>query len=381
MTNGLRSNTWVTVDLRILRENVRAVRAGPAAGSDIIFVVKSNAYGHGLEPVARAARETGIRWFAVANVSEACRARRALPDARILIVGAADAADVPEILRCGAVALVVDEDHARRLAAAAERSGAVLRCHAKIDTGMGRLGFAWPHAARALCALAGVPGLRIEGICSHFASAGEGPEGFAGLQLRRFEDVTAACAARGLQLAFRHISNSAGLICLGDCGLSASRTGILLYGYGPGSVRGRAAVSPCGQPGTRPFLQWRTRVVQTRRVPAGYPVGYDSTHVTDRETVLGVLEAGYADGYPRRLSNRGRVLVEGRRCPVVGRVTMNLTAVDLGSSSRAAAGSEAVLLGSDGGESIWADELAEWADTICYEILTGIRTADRRIIG
>jgi alanine racemase len=242
-----------------------------------------------------------------------------------------------------------------------------LRCHAKVDTGMGRLGFAWEEAAAALARLVREGGLRVEGLCTHFASGGRaGPGSFAEEQARRFRAVAEQCAARGLAIPFRHIANSAAFLARPDWDLDGVRLGIVAYGYG--NRQDRRAVR------TRPFLQWKTRVVQVRRVPAGSPVGYSSTHVTPAATQLAVIDVGYSDGYARLLSNKGCVLVGGRRAPVVGRVTMNFTTVDVGPDATVRDGDEAVLIGTQGGASVWADELARQAQTIPYEILTGIRS-------
>jgi alanine racemase len=241
-----------------------------------------------------------------------------------------------------------------------------------VDTGMGRLGFPWETAAADLRELAAGRELPLTGVCTHLASAGNLTSDFADTQAARFFGVLDDCAKRGLTLPCRHMSNSAGILRNPDWDLDAVRPGILLYGYAR-NLAGRRAVA------TQPFLQWKTRVVQVKKVPRGFPVSYDSTFVTDRETLLATLDAGYADGYPRALSNRGQVLVAGRRCPVAGRVTMNLITVNLGPDSPARAGDEAVLIGSQGTERVGADDLAAWAGTISYEILTGIRTSDRRL--
>ena len=175
-----------------------------------------------------------------------------------------------------------------------------------------------------------------------------------------------ACAANGLRVSYRHIANSAAFLAHPEWDLTAVRCGIIAYGYG---ARYEGARAP-----TKPFMQWKTRVIQVRHVPAGFPVSYLSTHVTQAPTVLATINVGYADGFARQLSNRGMVLLNGRRVPVVGRVTMNFTVLDAGSDSQVREGDEVVLMGEQGGESLWADELARWCKTIPYEILTSIRS-------
>jgi alanine racemase len=216
--------------------------------------------------------------------------------------------------------------------------------------------------------------LSLEGICTHLASSDNPDRDFSDEQLRRFHRVLDQCGQRGIHFQVRHVSNSAALLRERTWHLDGVRAGIVLYGYPP--------VLPGERPRAdlRPVLQWKTRLVQVKRVPRGFPVSYDSTHTTERETRIGTFPVGYADGYPRALSNRAQVLVHGRRAPVVGRVTMNLSMVDLGPDSLAQAGDEVVLLGEQGGASLWADELARWAGTIPYEVLTNIRAIDRRVV-
>jgi alanine racemase len=356
-----------------LAGNIQAVRRALTPSSELVFVVKSDAYGHGMLPVARCAWEHGVRRFAIVHLEEAQKLRTALPEAEILMVGVLDPADVQAAAGLDLVPVIVSRRHAEALDRACASEGVSLRCHAKIDTGMGRLGYPWEDAAEALADAARLPALRLEGICSHFASADSGDRTFADMQVERFQGVIEACREEGVSVGFRHISNSSGLLCDPSWDFDGVRTGILLYGYGPREEGGREIAA-------RPCLSWRTRVVQVRRVPAGFPVSYASTYVTSAATRLAVLPVGYADGFSRRLGNRAQVLVGGRRHPVVGRVTMNMTIADVGTDAQVSEGDTVSLLGRDGNESIWADEMAGWCDTISYEILTRIRTDDRRTV-
>jgi alanine racemase len=387
------SNTWIEIDLEILGENVRSLKQTLTPGAEIIFVLKSNAYGHGMIPVAHRAWECGVEWFAVAHVEEAVALREALPDVEIVVVGAIDPADAATAIEHNLIPLIVDEKHASALASAASKAKSRLRCHAKIDTGMGRLGFSWKEAGKILPALARKKSLNICGICSHFSCVGTasrpGRE-FARIQADRFHKVVSACEKAGMKGLFKHISNSGGILCDAVWNMDGVRPGILLYGYA-----GKRSVISGQEPGTRklksqisnlksaifpcPFLSWKTRILQIKKVPAGFPVSYDSTHVTRRATNIATIDVGYADGYHRALSNKGIVLAGGKRCPVVGRVTMNLVMIDLGAAPWVRERDEVVLIGSQGKESVWADELGTLAGTISYEILTSIRTNERRI--
>jgi alanine racemase len=358
------------LDGAVLRENLRLARGASAAGTQIILVVKANAYGHGMTAVAQRARAEGVSWFLVSRVDEAIELRQALPDGNILLLGAVWPSDLKDLMACRVTPVLVSEEQAGALAGEARRQGMTLRCHAKIDTGMGRFGFAWQDAAESLARLQAAGGLAIEGVATHFASAGHPGDSFAALQAERFHQVLAACEQRGLRGLFRHVSNSAAFAAHAPWDMDGVRLGIAMYGYGEQPAGLRLAA--------RPFLQWKTRVVQVKRVAAGFPVSYLSTHVTAAPTWLATVDVGYSDGYSRLLSNKGCVLVGGRRVPVVGRVTMNFIMVDVGPGGGVQAGDEVVLIGRQGGESLWADELAQWCQTIPYEILTSIRS-DRHV--
>ncbi len=362
------SNTWIELDIGVFRDNLDRIRAALRPGAQLILVVKARAYGHGLPLVARTAWDGGVRWFVVSHLDEARELRQVLPAARILLLGAVTPEMIPLLNGRRITPVLIAPEQGRAIAEILVRSGQTMGCHVKVDTGMGRFGFDWATAAREILELRRIGGLAIEGLCTHFASAGLRGDDFAAEQARRFEGVVEACRAGGLAVPFRHIANSAAFGSRPEWDYEGVRCGILAYGYG-------------GRPGhramTRPFLQWKTTVVQVRPVPAGFPVSYLSTHRTEAPTVLATLNVGYSDGFSRLLSNGGRVLLGGRRVPVVGRVTMNFTTVDAGPGASVRPGDEAVLLGRQGEEFIGADELARWCKTIPYEILTNIRSSVR----
>lgn len=362
----MRRNAWIELDFAVFRSNLRALREAVSPATQLILVVKANAYGHGMALVARRARDAGVSWFLVSRLDEAIELRQAVPDARILLLGAVWPSDFGELLEYRVLPVLVSEPQAAALAAEGRRRRIPLACHVKIDTGMGRFGLGWEEAAATLVRLQSAGGLSIEGLSMHFASAGRVGDPFAAVQEARFRQVLAECEQAGLHGLFRHISNSAAFAEHPQWDLDGVRMGILLYGYG-GRLAGRRV-------STQPFLQWKTRVVQVRDVPAGFPVGYLSTHVTPAPTRLATIDVGYSDGFSRLMSNKGYVLAGGQRVPVVGRVTMNFVTIDMGTQANVQAGDEVVLIGTQGRESVWADEVARLCQTIPYEVLTSIRS-------
>lgn len=363
-------NSWVEVDLNGLGANLAGLRASLAPSTEVMLVVKANAYGHGTEATTRCAARAGVRWFAVAQADEAETARRAAPESRIVLLGPPMPDMTPWLLEHRVTPIVVSAEHARALGAEAARRRARLPVHLKIDTGMGRMGMHWTDAPAEAAAAIREPGLDVQGICTHFARVEVGKDDPATEQAKRFFDVVRAAEAVAGRRMFRHVSNSRAILCHPEWDLDAVRPGIIAYGYGAADEHGRVH--------TRPILQWKTHVVQARRVPEGFAVGYYGTYHTPAPTQLAVVALGYADGYLRALSNRGYMLIGGRRCRVVGRVSMNWITVDVGPYGRVAPGDEVVALGRQGPHEIWADELAVLCRTIPYEILTGINATIRR---
>ncbi len=366
--------TWVEVHLGVFRENLRSLRRVLHRSVQLILVVKANAYGHGVAGIARAAARAGVRWFAVAHAAEVPAVRDAAPQADILVLGPIQPAEVPWVLQYRATPVVVDLEHGRALAAEARRRRRTLSVHLKVDTGMGRLGFHWAEAAESLRALQQEPGLRWTGVCTHFARVEAGPGDPASVQYERFMGVVRAAESMYGERLMRHASSSRAMLLHPEWDLDAVRPGLAAYGYG--------ASDPAGRVITRPILEWKSRVAQVRRVPAGQPIGYYGTYVTPAPTHVAIVATGYADGYLRALSNRGHVLINGRRCRVVGRVSMNWVAADVGPYGTVRPGDEVVLIGRQGNQEIWADELATLCRTIPYEILTCIRaTIPRHYVG
>ena len=351
----------ITVDLGAIRVNVAALKrlVGPAR---VAGVIKSNAYGHGLVPVAEAIAPLVDR-LCVYELSEAIALRDAGIDARIHVLGPIAEQDL-ETAHATRIELTLWDDaaYAAAVARVAHQRGAPFALHAKIDTGVTRLGMRVSDAPQLLERYRAQSGFRVVGVFSHLAAAEELDSTFTEEQLRRFLEATATFDPA----VERHIAASAAAMLWPQTRLGAIRAGIALYGIWP-SPQTEAIMRERGL-ALKPALTWRTQVVTVHDVPAETFVGYGCTFRTERASRIGVLPIGYAEGLARGASNSAWVLVNGRRAPIVGRVCMNMTFVDLTGAS-AESGSVVTLIGSDGDEYIDANEAAAWAGTIGYELV------------
>jgi alanine racemase len=370
--------TWLEVDLDALRANYRAA-AALAGGGPVLAVVKGNAYGHGLCPVARALSGAGAAYLGVATVGEGEALRRAGLETPVLLLGGYLPEEAPEIVALGLTPAVFAEAQVAPLAAAARAAGVRLGLHLKVDTGMGRIGVPAEAAPAVLRRLLDDPDLRVEGVMSHFAEADLADSPAAEEQLARLLKVRAELGPAAGAIRYWHTANSAALMrrlaAGGDIPVLC-RPGIMLYGHPP--AQGFAVPVPLIPVGT-----WKARVIQVKHVPAGTPISYGRTFVTTRASAIATLPVGYADGFPRALSNRGRVLLKGVPVPVAGRVCMDMTMVDVTDLHEPVAiGDEAVLMGAQGEAAISATQVAEACGTIAYDILCAIsERVPRRYVG
>ncbi|HCN28300.1 MAG TPA: alanine racemase [Verrucomicrobiales bacterium] len=355
--------THVEVDLSALRENLAAIRVR-AGAAKVMAVVKANAYGHGLVEVARHMEKCGADCLGVALLEEGLALRKAGVTLPVLVFGGIPAAQMPSMLRHGLEMTAPSVEKLRQMDEAAAAAGIRARVHLKVDTGMGRIGVQYFNARTLIEAGLACRHVEVAGIYSHFANADAADLSHARLQLERFHEALAVYEKLGVPTPARHIANSAAILQLPESHLDMVRPGILLYGVQPGPE------CPLTLP-VRPALTWRSRVVYFKVLPSGHPVSYGSTWQSDHPVRVVTVPCGYGDGFPRALSNKAHVLIRGARFPVVGKVCMDQFMVNLGQGT-AYNGDEVVLVGAQGGEVIRVEEVAERADTIAYEILTGI---------
>lgn len=357
--------TCAVVDLEQLQKNLKCVRGLVPQSAMILAAVKGDAYGHGAVQCAEVLSAAGADWFGVALVEEGRTLRKAGIDKPILCMGGAGPFGAAEALAHRLTPLISHIDEARAIAAAAQSAGTTANVHIKVDTGMGRLGVPLHHWAHFLDRVADFPQLHIEGIASHLAFS-ESPAGTVQTQeqIRRFEEAAHVAKARGVHASILHTANSGAILQHPSSAFDMVRPGLLLYGYDPQQKDPRIDVHP--------IMRVTTQVLVVRDLPSGVALSYGGTFVTDRPTRVATLPVGYADGFPRALSNKGEVLIHGARAPILGRVCMDMCIADVTDVPiDVHPGDEAVILGRQGAEIIDAWDMAKHANTIPYEILTG----------
>jgi alanine racemase len=367
----LASRTWAEVSLRALGENFHAVQKHVGKDVTICAVVKADGYGHGAVECARALESEGAKWLGVTDAAEGLALRGAGCQARILLMTGIWKGGEDSVVAENLSPTIWEPWHIETLERAARKRQTVLQVHLKLDTGMNRLGApkaAWPHLCEMLSACRH---LTLEGVSTHFASAEVLDAEDALRQMKLFEEGLAVLESYGLRPPLIHMGNSAAMSARPETWKTMVRPGIALYGYSLAFTRaGEPAAVP--ELPVHPVLSWKTRVLTVKDVASGQAVGYMGTFVTKAQSRIAVLPVGYADGYPRLLSNRARVIVRGEYAPVVGRVSMDLTIVDVSHIGGVAVGDEVILIGHSNGKSVDAVELARLCESVPYEILCGL---------
>lgn len=357
--------TFARIDLDSLIHNLNQTRRCLFGPSDILAIVKANAYGHGAAPVTRALAQAGVRRFGVATVEEGVQLREAGIDHPLVVLGTLLPSEVPSLVAHRLTPVIHDLKMARVFAGQVPPTARPYPVHVKVDTGMGRLGLN-PDQLPALLGMADLDRvLTLEGLMTHLADADSVDPTYTSQQLERFHAALGHVAGSGRKPPLIHMANSAGIIMHPESHFSLVRPGIMLYGY-------HTLPHPRSGLDLRPVLTWQTTIALIRPIPRGGCVGYNRTFTATRASRIAILPVGYADGYSRRLSNTGMVLIGGRRMPVIGRVSMDMTMVDVTDLPDAQSGDPVVLLGTQGSAAITAGDIARMLDTIPYEVLCSI---------
>jgi alanine racemase len=374
--------SWIEVSRGALVHNIALFRDLLTPGTALMAVVKGNAYGHGLEQVAGVCAGAGVEMLGVHSAGEVAALRRSGITLPIMVLGYVTAQQVAEVVDPNVHVLLSSPDVLEALAAHGRRLGAALPVHVKVDTGTHRQGVE-PAEAAALATAARSAGLKVAGVATHFANIEDTTDhSYAYLQLERFREAVAAVRERVGPVQWVHAACSAAALLFREADFGMVRVGISLYGHWPSKETYLSWLLAHGRDGVKlaPALAWRVRIGQVKDLGVGEPVGYGLTYRPTRASRIAVLPVGYAEGYPRALSNRGRVLVHGRPGSVVGRVCMNILLVDVTDVPEVRTGDVATLIGRDGSDSVSAEELGENAGTINYEILARLSPLLPRLV-
>ena len=353
--------TWLEISLPILCKNYEVISR--ITGKSVMPVVKANAYGHGLEKVAACFEKAGAEWLGVARIEEGLLLREAGLKARILVLGYTSPLRVAHAIKENITLTAYDSSVAEAYAIQAEKLGEKLTIHAKIDTGMGRLGIRAEKAEEFITSIELSPFLNLEGIFTHFACADEPDKPYTRQQLDLFNQILSKLELKGIRPTILHASNSAGTLVYPDARFNITRTGIALYGLPPS----HDVELPQG---IQPALSWKTRLISIKMLPAGHGVSYGFKYFTQKEERIGVIAVGYGDGLRRRPGNQ--VLIRGQRVDIVGNVCMDQCMVQLDDLPESQIGDEVVIIGKQGEEEISATDLADDWGTINYEVICGL---------
>ena len=359
----------LTVDLAALRHNYLELHRRLSPGVKVLAVVKADAYGHGLAPAARTLAAAGAEYLGVASLEEGLALRRAGLTLPILLLMGIVPSESQAAVAHDLEVVLYRRDVAQALGEAGRSLGKKARVHFKVDTGMGRLGLLPGEMMPFLEGIKGSPHIEVLGLISHLATADEADKTYAHKQLQEFLTLLATARGQGWELPLSHLANSAALVDFPEAHFGMVRPGISLYGSPPAPERSWGV-------DLRPVMSFTTQVLQLKRLPPGSSISYGRTYTTKDWCDLAVLPVGYCNGYPRLLSNRGEVLVKGRRAPIRGRVCMNLTMVEVSHIPEVAAGDPVTLMGENGGDRLTADDLAAWAETISYDIYCTLGSAN-----
>src|SRR3989338_10317797 len=357
--------TWTEIDLDAIAYNYRAIKSRLSRGTNILAVVKANAYGYGMVKVARRLIKEKVPYLGVACVDEAVTLRRAGIRTPILVLSSIMPEEVKEALIYDLTLTVCDRDLAAEIDRTARRLNKFAVVHVKVDTGMGRLGVWYDEADPLIEKILGFKNVVLEGIFTHFASADEDDVKYTAQQIDNFKRLATLLDIKGADIKYAHAANSAGAVLYKDSHFNMVRPGLMLYVLYPN----RKLVSVVK---LKPALSLKTRIIYLKKTPPGRFISYGRAQINETETVIATLPIGYADGLKRRLSNRSGMLVRGRRASIVGRICMDHTMIDVGGIRGVKVGDEVTVIGSQKGEAITVEEVAELLETIPYEVVCWI---------
>ena len=354
------------VNLDAIHHNISLAKSRLKKGTDLMAVIKADGYGHGAVQIAKYCDDV-IDQYAVAIVEEGIVLRNAGLVKPVLLLGFTHPSQYEDVIKYNLRPAIFTYDMAKALSETAVKLGSVAKIHIKLDTGMSRIGFIDnKESVEVIKQISLLPNIQIEGMFSHFARADEKDKSYAENQYNRFMAFNERLKNIGISIPMLHISNSAGIMELPDMQLNVCRSGIISYGLYPSEEMDKSAFPII------PAMEWKSVVSFVKNLPSGVAVGYGGTYVTDKETTVATIPVGYADGYPRSLSNKGEVIIKGKKAPIIGRVCMDQFMVDVTNIPDVKMGDEVTLMGKDNGEEISCEEISEKAGSFNYEFVCDI---------
>ncbi|MBE6716968.1 MAG: alanine racemase [Ruminococcaceae bacterium] len=364
--------TWAQINLDAIENNILRIKSLLSPGALLCATVKADCYGHGYAFTAQAMCEAGADWFSVSNLAEALQLRRIGIDKPVLILGYTPPDKARELVYNDISQAVYSSDYAKALSQEAKKAGVTVNAHVKIDTGMSRIGFLYHDSVEdsgvieEIAEICSLEGIRPEGVFTHFSSA-DTPDGelFTRLQYELFCTAVDSLKQIGTDFSIKHCSNSAAILNFPEMQFDMVRAGLILYGHYP-SENVRKSIK------LLPVMELKTVISMVKNIPAGTPVSYSGTFVSDREMTVATVPIGYADGYPRRASNKMYMLVNGKKAPITGNVCMDQTVLDVTGIPDVREGKQITVFGTDHGEYLGVEEIAKSSGLINYEILCGL---------
>lgn len=365
-------STWAEIDLAALVHNSKEIkkRVGPKIG--VMAIVKAQGYGHGIIQVSRVLEEEGVNYFGVTSPQEAFLLREKGIKLSILILGPTMLDQAERIIRGGITQTICTKEMVHTLAGECKRLKKRLKVHIEVDTGMGRTGVPYQRALKLIEEVIKIPELEVEGIFTHFSTADEEDKSFTREQIKRFKEVLEKLGEEKIDIPFKHAANSAGVLNFPESYFNMVRPGLALYGIYPSGYISRSL-------DLHPVMSLKSKVIYLKRVLKGATISYGKTYVTNKNTTIAILPIGYKDGYNRLLSNRGEVILKGKRVRIAGRVCMDQTILDVGEVPDVKVGDEVVLIGKQGRERVSVEEIAKKVDTVPHEVVCRIAERVPRI--
>ncbi|MCK4647941.1 alanine racemase [bacterium] len=365
-------STRAEIDLDALVHNFKEIRKKVSPDVGVMAIVKAQGYGHGMVQVSRPLEKEGVNYFGVTSPSEAFLLRKEGIKSPILILGPTMLEEIEKIIKKDITQTICTKEMALVLQGECKKLKKRFKVHIEVDTGMGRTGVPYQRALKLVKEVAKISELKVEGIFTHFSTADEEDKSFTKEQIKRFKEVLEKLEAEGIDIPLRHAANSAGILNFPESYFNMVRPGLALYGIYPSEYVSRSL-------DLHPVMSLKSKVTYLKRVKKGATISYGKTYVTNKNTTIAILPIGYEDGYNRLLSNKGEVIIRGKKVKIAGRVCMDQTILDMGEVSDVKVGDEVVLIGKQGKERVSVEEIAKKVETVPHEVICRIAERVPRI--